>query len=421
MLGSLILMHKVRAMVRNFISAFIVGTISTTALSLTWKDLVQSTQENSSELKALNASQNSQLFKTKEARSPYSPEASFTQKYLRRFSDQGSKSYSASSLEVTQNIFSGFKDIRNAELTDLALKKQNFTSIKVKADLTERLKRSAAEFVYSTDLQKLNQEIEVRLKNNFQLVTLRFDVGRENKGSVLLSEAALKEASYELQLSKYQRLNAEKSLSVITGLPSMEGFDGKIPLAKPPSQINVESIISTIPAVQEFEFDYKIAEKKTAIARSQFYPRVDLNFKKSLASTFPSEEGENSTISLVLTVPLFSGLSTYYSTRSLIEEETSLGYSRFDKTEKLKDEISRAYQDLVNAYALLNVNESYEKAMKLRSKIAESKYSNGLIKFDEWNDIEKELILKQKSLLGSRKNITLAQAHFDNLLGLGEF
>ena len=87
----------------------------------------------------------------------------------------------------------------------------------------------------------------------------------------------------------------------------------------------------------------------------------------------------------------------------------------------MKDEISRAYQDLVNAYALLNVNESYEKAMKLRSKIAESKYSNGLIKFDEWNDIEKELILKQKSLLGSRKNITLAQAHFDNLLGLGEF
>ena len=401
--------------------ALLMSLSATSAFALSWKDLVQSTKENSSDLKAFQATLDSKVYKTKEAWAPFSPEAALIQKKLRQFSDQGSNSYHSSNLEIKQNLFSGFGDLRNTELSELALNKQKLAGIKIKAELTKSLRTAAAEFAYSAELEKLNQEIAERLKNNLKLVSLRFDIGSENQGSVLLSEASLKEASYELQLAKYQKHNAMKSLTAITGLQNVDTFDGVIPLDKPSDQINIDELLSNVPAAKELELDSKMAEKKTSIAKSQFYPRVDLTYKKPLNSNFPGENGDNDSIALIFTVPLFSGLSTYYNTRSLIAEESALSFTHVNKLEKLKVEITEAHQNLLNAYALLMVNESFEVAMKLRSKIAEKKYSNGLLKFDDWNAIEKELILKQKALLSAEKNITLAWAHFDHILGRGEF
>ena len=88
---------------------------------------------------------------------------------------------------------------------------------------------------FGKDLEVQTAETIRRREENLRLVQLRFQGGRENKGSLLLSQAALAQARFDnLQARNAKRL-AQAQLARVLGLDHYEDLDitSEIPVTAP--------------------------------------------------------------------------------------------------------------------------------------------------------------------------------------------
>ncbi len=399
---------------------FLMGFGSQASLGMSWSELMESTKVNSPLLQSLEAERAAAKYSRLEKTSSFLPEVGLSFRKQTRFFEDTRAHSQGISLNITQNIYSGFKDHISLDISKMKEEKFDFSAQKSKAELYGKLLSDAAQYVYSRDLTKLNEDIEERLRRNLNLVRLRFDVGSENKGSVLLSEASLKQAVLDLNGAKNLLADATSRLQDSTGIANVSSFDGKLPLRKPQLE-PVPSDELTNPSLKELEFDTRIAHLETKLVKSGYSPRVDLKASRTLTSSEESDRSEKGLVELSVTVPLFSGFSTVHASKRAFEEERAISHQRKDKADTLKNSLVKVMRDWNSAYDALSVAESYEKAMILRTEIARKKYSNGLLSFEEWERIEQDLILKQKALLSARKTIAEAQATYHQLTGRGEF
>ena len=400
---------------------FLMGFGSQTSSGMSWGELMENTKVNSPLLQSLEAERAVAKYSRLEKTTPFLPEVGLSFRNQTRFFEDTRANSHGISLDITQNIYSGFKDQISLDLSKMKEEKFDFSAQKSRAEVYGKLLSDAAQYVYSRDLTKLNEDIEERLRRNLNLVRLRFDVGSENKGSVLLSEASLKQAVLDLNGAKDLLTDSTSRLQDATGIANVSTFDGKLPLMKPTQLKPAQPDELTNPSLKELEFDDRIAHLETRLVKSAYSPRVDLKASRTLSSSEERERSEKGLVELSVTVPLFSGLSTVHASKRAFEEERVISLQRKDKVDTLKNSLAKVMRDWNAAYESLGVAESYEKAMVLRTEIARKKYSNGLLSFEEWERIEQDLILKQKALLSARKTIAETQATFHQLTGWGEF
>ena len=393
---------------------------SSESFGLTWKDLVAAAKENSIVFKSLEAQSNVARYSRLERFSPFLPEIGLSFKNQTRYTDQDRNHSNSISLDINQNIFSGFRDELSLEIAKVKEEKFKSSSQKTRAEIYGRLLSEASQFVYSSSLTKLNEDIEDRRRRNLSLVRLRFEVGSENKGSVLLSEASLKQASFDLAQSKSLLAESIANLQVTTGFTDLSTFDGKLPLRKPSESDKDLADVSVTPTVKELDMEKKIAQLSTRLEKSAYSPRVDLRGSRVLNSSEESERSQKGLVELSVTVPLFSGFGTVHASKRALEEETVASLNREEKAQSLRNDVDKLLSDWKSAYDALDVAENFDKAMVLRTEIARKKYSNGLLSFEEWERMEQELISRQKALLTARKALGETQAAYQQVTGQGE-
>jgi len=409
---------------RNILPGFfwiLWALISEMSFALSWNELIESAKANSPLLQSLEAERAAAKYLSLEKTSPFLPEVGLSFRNQTRFTDATRTQSHSISLDITQNVYSGFKDQISMDIAKLKEEKFSFSSDKSKAEIYGKLLSEAAQYIYALDLTRLNKDIEDRLRRNLNLVRLRFDVGSENKGSVLLSEASLKQAILDLNGAKSLLADSTSKLQGSTGIGNFSAFDGKLPLRKPPQSDPDQTDVLSTPSLKELDFDDKVAHLQTRLVKSAYSPRVDLKASRTLNSSEDNAGREKGVVELSVTVPLFSGLSTVHASKRAYEEERVISLNRKDKVDTLKNSLTRLMQDWKAAYEALGVAESYEKAMVLRTEIARKKYSNGLLSFEEWERMEQDLILKQKALLSAQKTIAETQAAYHQMTGRGEF
>ena len=94
--------------------------------------------------------------------------------------------YSAS-VSLTQNLFNGFSDVASLKLADSTIMTSEANLQESKSQISYDLKSSVANYFYAKESLTLSKDIRKRREDNLRMVELRFENGRENKGSVLLS------------------------------------------------------------------------------------------------------------------------------------------------------------------------------------------------------------------------------------------
>src|SRR5262249_34983173 len=112
------------------------------------------------------------------------------------FGDQADATYTAS-LSATENIFAGLQDRARVEQAQYNRAGSEASLEGIRAQLSFDLKSAFAGLYYAQQAIALAKDIIERREFNWRLVELRFDSGRENKGSYLLSKAYLAEANYD--------------------------------------------------------------------------------------------------------------------------------------------------------------------------------------------------------------------------------
>jgi outer membrane protein TolC len=328
---------------------------------------------------------------------------------------------SNAALTASQNLFAGFRD-----QASVAQARANRTVAEAnlraaRARLSFDLKSAFAALRTAVDALVLSTDIMRRREQNLRLVELRYESGRENKGSLYLSQATLSQARFEsLQAEQALRV-AQTQFARVLGRdnPQAMRLAGEVPVMAPPAQVDFAQAVQDTPDQQRALAQVEAARAGVDIVASAFWPSLDLSGTTIHQGDDWQLDDRRNTVLLSLTVPIFSGGKDYYGVRSAGAKESAAEANRENLIRQLRTQLEQAHANYVQAVAKLGVDEDFLKAASARAEIARSKYSNGLMSFEDWDIIENDLINRQKAVLQSRRDRVTAEAAWEQALGTG--
>lgn len=327
-------------------------------------------------------------------------------------------------LNLTQNLFNGLKDKERLDQAEWRSKNKFWALERAKSDLSYNLKEAFANLVYAQEYVDLTKDIIGRRESNFKLVSLRYENGRENKGSVLLSEAYLEQA-------RFDNVQAEDALKVarrkLFSLFNRDGFDeyevaGDVPL--PPIGYSEDVISNLATETPDYNMAFtveQVADKDIGIARANFFPTLDLtgNVTRQDQSFFPNNQRERWSVALTLTVPIFDGLGDYSATKAATFTKYAADATKRTTYLNLIPQIKLAQNTARQSDIKLRVDSKFKDATTTRAEISRAKYNNGLLSFEDWDIIESDLIQKQITYLQSKRDRVIKYAAFEKVIGKG--
>lgn len=396
------------------------------AKSLSWPEAVALARENNPELRAAAASVRAAEAQEGSARAGFLPKISGSLSATRANSVTNNTSLPASttyaaSLSGSQNLFAGLQDaarVRQAEANSGASAAEALIAT---ARISFELKSAFEGLNYSQSYLALAEQIKKRRQENYRLVQLRFESGRENKGSVLLSQAYLAQAGLDHLQATNARRTASANLARALGLddPQIE-LKGEVPTTEPGSREDFTRIARSTPDFLRSQAQAASAGEAITIARAGYFPSLDLtgSYGRNDNSFFPSGP-DRWQAALTLSVPFFNGGRDYYGARAAAASFESAALKSEDTARATAANLTEAFTSFQEAAEKLKVDQSFRDAATVRAEIARTKYNNGLLTFDDWDTIENDLIARQKTFLQSKRARVIAEAAWEQAQGKG--
>jgi len=329
-------------------------------------------------------------------------------------------SYSAS-VTATQNLFAGFQDrakIGQAE-GNRSIAEAAFDAARAK--LSFDLKTAYAGLRYAQDNVVLTEKIVQRLEENLRLVQLRFESGRENRGSFLLTRASLAQARFDNLQARQALLTAQTQLARVLGRQEADALQagGDVPVQEPGPKPSISDMVWRTPDYRTALAQEAVASSDLQLARSGLYPSVNVSgsIGRSGDDWFPGDEQR--TVIASVTVPLFNGGRDYYAARGASAGLEATRSNTISVERQIRVRLNQAYNAYVESAEKLKVDQAFVEAATTRAEIARSKYNNGLMSFEDWDRIESDLILRSKSLLATQRDRVAAEAAWEQVQGKG--
>ncbi|MGZ3773844.1 MAG: TolC family protein [Pseudobdellovibrionaceae bacterium] len=409
-----------------FILLFTIPQMAPAQENLSFNQCIDLVKKNNAEIRASEETLQANIYQIDSVRGSYYPQISGSLGYLQSgpTSLAGSltgTNYTAT-LNATENLFNGFADASRVEQAQAQARISNASLLITKAKVSFDLKTSLANFLYSKDAENVAREFQKRRLENLHMVELRFDSGRENKGSLLLSQAYLKQASSDLIKALHNQETSQSDLKKVLGIDNDEplNINDSIPLKEPStSQPDYRNIVTSAPNRRQSQAQVEVSEATLNAAKSGFYPTLNLTGSTGTFANQFFPDKEHWSVGLNLSWSFFGGGKDFYSTKSaastLYAAKSSLTSLERDQLSVLK----KAYTNYVEAVEDLKVNEAFLQAAKSRAEIARAKYNNGLLTFDEWDIIENDLIAKTKIYILSKRDRIISEATWEQAQGVG--
>lgn len=399
----------------------------TAAKPMTWTESLRLTALNSPELKAARATVASSEAQVKSVTGSYFPTLALKAGYEHidtTLAASRAQSYSDgynTVLEGKEVLFNGFADQSRIDQERANLKAAEANLAIIRARISADLKTSFEGLVYAKQSLDRADDVIKRRKANLSLVQLRFEGGRENKGSVMLSEAYLRQA----ELERLQALGAIESataaLAKTMGVEpdSIGGTLGEVPLAPPPLKVNFTELATLSPAHWQAIEQEQSARSAVGIARGRLLPYLELtgSIGKIDSAWFP--QNDQWKVALGLTIPLFNGGGDYYGLQSANASFTAASANRETADRQLLVTLKQTHSAYVEAVSKEKVDQAFLAAARTRADIGRGKYNNGLLSFEEWDGIENDLINREKNMLASQRDRVSAEAAWEQAQGKG--
>ncbi len=405
------------------------------AVAIDWNQLVQKTELGNPELKASASSLTSSDYQTRAAYGGFFPDLSGNLGYSYGTGNSttpgavnpsigggsnASSNYTAS-LTAKQNLFAGLLDLgrlnqakANREVAEAALST-------TKAKISYDLRSAAANLSYAQKAIVLTQEIIRRRESNLRLVELRFESGRENKGSVLLSRAYLEQARLDGLQSENALEVSRAQVARMLGSEAVEEwtFEGAIPMSAPTAGTDLKSLVLLTPDYRTSVAEEAAADAAFTIARSNLLPSLSVTGSETNTGRTFFPDNNRWSVGIALTVPLFSGGKDYYATKSANEQFRAASLTRQNALRTGLTKLKQSWASYREAVQKLEVDRNFSAAAEVRARISREKYNNGLLSFEDWDVIENDLISRQKSFLQSERDRVIAEGAWEQAQGKG--
>ncbi len=405
---------------KMFFQSLTVALLTATvgAETLSWTECRRSAQENNLELSISRLKLKEAEAENRSQRSVFYPEldASVSRSTGERDSEQTDSL--SGSVNASYTLFSGFGNRARVTQSEAELHAEQANYDQTCSNLEYNLRTAFAEQLYVQELIALVKKIAIRRANNVKLVEIRYEGGREHKGSLLLSRAQYSEAQFEVEQAKRDLELARRKLAKELGRIRFDAFEikGELSADAPPENVRLYEMAMQTPGYRSAEAVLRAAEAGLTITRSDRFPKVSASgsVASSGETTFETESWQ---AGISVSLPLFAGgrLSQDIIASGLRHEQSKLDQENtlFTLLVNLQDALNSYH----NADEQVLVQKEFMTATELRAEIARVQYKQGLLSFEDWDRIENDLITRAKSWIASRRNALTAEAAWKNTLG----
>ena len=381
---------------------------------LSWEDCVQEAVRNHPDLAAAREKLNQNKAQKDITRAGALPQLNSSLS-ASRSNSTGKSQTRTYAHEVTgkQLLFDAFKtsnDIAAAQ-EDVRAAKYNYQV--VSSNVRLRLWTAFIDLLSAQESLKVVEGIAQRRRQSLDLIFLRYQGGREHKGSLLTAQANLAQADFDVQQAKrnvdlsQRRLSKELGRAEFMPMAAKGALETKDFDPVPP---DFEQLVGTVPFLKELAAQKEAARFGVQSARSDFFPRVYVNAGAGKTdSSWPPGRNEWSA-GLSLTFPLFEGgaqqaqLSKARSAFNASRAEEQSGRDGMILT------LAGTWTQWQDDASHVDVQKKFLEASQVRGKIAEAQYSTGLISFNDWIIIEDDLVKNEKAFVQAKTNALISEA-----------
>ncbi len=401
------------------ISLFILLTalFCSAAHSITWKEVAELGEKNSHDLIAAQKQLESTEWSYRRSYSTFLPQLSASAGYGESEIVEDAditKSYSTG-LSASQSIFQGMEGYYGVQSAYANLEYQRADLKATRASVLYDVRAAFIELVNAQENVKLLQKILSQRRQNTNLIQLRYDSGREDRGNLMSTKADEASAAYDLASAKRALELSWLRLSQLLG----QDVSGDVEAVDPgkAGKADIHGLLKESPDYVKADKTLEIAQISQKTTISGFLPSLSLRAGYSNSGDEWPPGSANRSWSLNLSYSFFPGGSNF--------ADWAIGAADLDKAKEdharaLNDllySLKQSYQSYLDAMDALDVSRVSLAASSERAKITEAKYLNGLTTYDEWSRLSNAYIQAQKSLLSAKRSALLAEAAWHKSYG----
>ncbi len=337
-----------------------------------------------------------------------------------------SPSYSAS-LSASMTLFSAGEAsrIRSASASLSAAEASLRAS---SAGLRSSLRQTFSALLFAQSSLETARRITAIRRHDAELVTLRYEAGRESKGNMLRAKAQTLQADYSLTSSERDLRTAQRDMSRFLGREGFEAFVATGAFASsqpPPRPEDFRSLLSLRTDVAIAEASLRSSKASLDAANAVLYPTLSASYSRSRTgpTEFPSAR-KSWSAGATLSYQLFGGGPTaaWYGTKAsrlgLERTQSDLSAAR----QAALSDLEGAWSNYADAADQVVVQDALLEAARQRNDEADIRYGSGLLSFDNWEVIVSDRVTTERQALSARRAAMDAETAWNRALGraLGE-
>ncbi len=402
---------------KTLFAFFIVLYAAGAAFSLTWSAALNLALKNNPQIISAAKQTESAQWSYYRSFSPFLPQLSANASVGQSSSGtQGATSSSSSyGLSVSQTLFSGFENYFSYLSARANYDYYSASQQKTISDLYYDLRRSFVDLAVADENIELLLNILARRKNNTDLIGLRFESGREDRGALLRTQADQADAEYNVAAAERSRALAKLKLAQLVST-EVDKSEDKLEI-KPAAKPDYGSLLNASPSYIMHLKQLERSELAFRQTMSGFLPDVSLSSSYRKSGTDWPPSSDSNSWSLSLSYSFFQG-GRNIADRVIYGVQYDQAKQDFQKSkDDLRYALESAYQGMMDATEAQKIAELSLNAAAIRAEISRTKYLNGLIAYDEWDRIENDYINAQKNLLSRKKAALYAEAAWHNSYG----
>jgi TolC family type I secretion outer membrane protein len=314
-----------------------------------------------------------------------------------------------------QLIFDGFNTANKVNAASENIKatreSYNFTSSEVRL----RLRTAFVDLLKAQEGLNIKADIFNRRRQNFELVTLRYESGQENKGSLLTEKANLTQAQFDVTQAKREVELAQRNLAKELGRTETDTLSAK-------GDFEVKETVSVMPdfitiAQSNPSLKQLIAQKNAAAfnlksAKAEFMPEITANGSAGRSASHWPPENDNWSVGAAISFPIFEGGKRLADIDRANAQLNKAAADEKSTLDSIIAELQSKWTSLQRAIDNVEIQKQFLTANEERSKITEAQYSIGFVSFNDWIIIENNLVDAKNAYLEAQANALIAEANW---------
>jgi outer membrane protein TolC len=296
------------------------------------------------------------------------------------------------------------------------------------AALRSSLRQTFSALLFSQASLETSRSITVIRGHDAELVTLRYEAGRESKGNMLRAKAQNLQAQAAVASAERDLRTAQRDMARQLGREGFEPFlaTGTFASAPPPARPDdFRALLPLRTDVALAEAALRSSKASLDSADSVFWPTLSASYSRSRAGAteFPNRTNGWSA-GASLSYALFGGgpAAAYLNTKA-----SRLGYERTQSDlaaarQAALSDLETAWSNYADAADQVVVQDALLAAARQRNDEADVRYGSGLMSFEIWEGIVSERVSTERQALSARRAAMDAETAWHRALGraLGE-